>query len=125
MAAVERSWGAREPALEWIPYVSPNDVDDEETTGVQKSADPGFVTLSHPGTSTSFFATDEAGFADFWRECWVGSANRKDSSLQLATRRFVETGDRDAAEDKIVDLMVCAEALFIGDKHDGGISATK
>ncbi len=31
MAAVERSWGTRELALEWIPYVNPNAVDDEET----------------------------------------------------------------------------------------------
>jgi hypothetical protein len=44
------------------------------------------------------------------------AANR--SSVELATRRFVASGERHSEEDELVDLMVCAEALFVGDPKD-------
>ena len=73
MAAVERSWGTRELALEWIPDASRTMSTTRRRPEYRSQPILAFVTLSHPGTSTSFFATDEAGLADLWRECWVGS----------------------------------------------------
>jgi hypothetical protein len=49
-------------------------------------------------------------------------ATAADRPLQMALRRLVSAGSRGLAEDRLVDLMVAAEALFI---HGAGLGKTR
>ena len=54
------------------------------------------------------------GFAQFWQS-FQSAADKKRSFLDLAIRRFGYAHERQRAEDRIIDLMISAEALFLSD----------
>lgn len=54
------------------------------------------------------------GFEQFWQS-FQSAADRKRSFLDVAIRRFGYAHERRRAEDRIIDLMISAEALFFSD----------
>lgn len=54
------------------------------------------------------------GFAEFWQS-FQSAAEKKRSFLDVAIRRFGYAHERQRAEDRIIDLMISAEALFLSD----------
>jgi len=54
------------------------------------------------------------GFAQFWQS-FQSAADKKRSFLDVAIRRFGYAHERQRAEDRIIDLMISAEALFLCD----------
>ncbi|MEK6336848.1 MAG: hypothetical protein AABM67_18140 [Acidobacteriota bacterium] len=54
------------------------------------------------------------GFEQFWQS-FQSAADRKRSFLDVAIRRFGYAHERQRAEDRIIDLMISAEALFFSD----------
>jgi hypothetical protein len=57
-------------------------------------------------------ATGAGTFAEFWHRAADG---RKTAFLDAALRRFGFAGERHRPEDRLVDLMICAESLFLSD----------
>jgi hypothetical protein len=56
-------------------------------------------------------------------EMLTGTAVREERSLQVALRRFVFAGSKAHPEDRLLDLIICCEALFI--KRPGVIGTRK
>ena len=56
-------------------------------------------------------------------EMLTGAAVREDRSLQVALRRFVFAGSKAHPEDRLLDLIICCEALFI--KRPGVVGKRK
>lgn len=54
------------------------------------------------------------GFEQFW-QLFQSAADKKRSFLDVAIRRFGYAHERQRAEDRIIDLMISAEALFFSD----------
>jgi hypothetical protein len=54
------------------------------------------------------------GFEQFWQS-FQSAADKKRSFLEVAIRRFGYAHERQRAEDRIIDLMISAEALFFSD----------
>ena len=52
-------------------------------------------------------------FAEFWKRASHPRVLKGRNFLTLAIRRFSQAGARASSEDKIIDLMICAEALFL------------
>jgi hypothetical protein len=76
---------------------------------------PAVAVEAHQRTSrkTSLSNADRTEFAGFWHD--LQTANKK-RSLANAIRRFGYAGDRDLPDDRIVDLMIAAESLFLSDE---------
>ena len=61
--------------------------------------------------------------ADAVREVYQAlatTATRQDRSLQVALRRFVDSGSNKPTEDRLVDLVICCEALFVKRRQISG-----
>jgi len=75
-----------------------------------------------PRDSYQLSLSDHPALTDLWRDIDASVAHGQ-AGLQMAIRRFVASGDRHNPEDQLVDLMICAEALFAGDpKYPGDLS---
>ena len=57
------------------------------------------------------------GLQALWRQMH-GPGFRKSRQVALAVRRFAYKGERTRVDDQLVDLIVAAEALFLGDADD-------
>lgn len=55
---------------------------------------------------------DAARFPKFFAAC---QSAKRSGSVRLAMRRFAYASDRSRAEDRIIDMMIAAEALFLAD----------
>lgn len=60
---------------------------------------------------------ETSDFAKFWNDVIRA---RKVSFLDAAIRRSGYAGERRRAEDRLVDLMICAESLFLSDVGEAG-----
>lgn len=54
------------------------------------------------------------GFAQFWQD-FKSAADKRRNFFDAAVRRFGYAHERDRLEDRIIDLMISAEALFLSD----------
>lgn len=80
----------------------------------------------HPGsTSTPFFLRERYSlsfeetkeFAGFWRAFSHRTVVQR-QALETAIRRLSYAGDRTNDEDKVIDLLICAEALLLSEQDD-------
>ncbi len=58
-------------------------------------------------------------FVNFWNDLEVAKTK---PSIATAVRRFGYAGNRELLEDKIIDLMIAAESLFLSDSDGGELS---
>lgn len=81
----------------------------------------GHASLTRHPFPTYLLDDDErvAELAQLW-ERLNSPGVRRTRHLELAARRFAYRGDRDRVDDQLVDLMVAAEALFLGDTDEEG-----
>ena len=62
-------------------------------------------------------ASEVDGLAELWHQLHSPGV-RKTRQLALAARRFAYKGERTRVDDQLVDLVVAAEALFLGDSDE-------
>jgi hypothetical protein len=67
----------------------------------------------HPGMPYEFAASDVDPFREFWQ---AFKTARTHGMIKNAVRRFDYAADRSLPEDKIVDLLIAAESLFLSDQ---------
>jgi hypothetical protein len=71
-------------------------------------------TRRYPGQPTYWVATSELEDLKSFYKSSDSSHVKRSKGLAMAIRRFGFSSDRSRADDQIVDLMIAAEALFIG-----------
>jgi Apea-like HEPN len=86
--------------------------------GASWRTSPGRTALSpHFHSSYSLHPDEVDALRDLWRQ-FHSPGTLKAKQLTLAARRFSYKGDRSRIDDQLVDLMVAAEALFLGDNDE-------
>jgi hypothetical protein len=71
---------------------------------------------THPNATIVVNPKELRVFMSIWRK-FFRNGQPRNKALLLATRRLVFAGQRDRADDQLLDLMIAAEALYLGDSH--------
>jgi hypothetical protein len=75
--------------------------------------------MGQPGFAYDMDDDESARFPAFFRAC---QSARKNRSVGLAMRRFAYAADRSREEDQVLDMMIAAEALFLGGADRGELA---
>ena len=87
--------------------------DDDFPGGITGSAVLTAIGAADINRPTLLLANDHVDAVRSYYEMLMEPAVVQDRSLQVALRRFVFAGSRSLPEDRLIDLNICAEVLFI------------
>jgi hypothetical protein len=87
--------------------------DDDFPRDVEGSAALSTVGLADVNRPTLLLTDEGVDAVRSVYEMLVAPAVTRNRSLQVALRRFVFAGSKSLPEDRLIDLMICSEALFI------------
>lgn len=81
------------------------------------------VALPHPGSVSRPFLLDEPPFVEESRQVYAGlRKTKKPAGLLEAVRRFNLAYERHRPEERLLDLVVCLEAMYVPDSNAGEIA---
>jgi hypothetical protein len=87
--------------------------DDDFPPTVDGSAALRAVVAADISRPTQVLTDEQAGAVREVYQMLATPAVREDRSLQVALRRFVFAGSKSQPEDRLIDLVICCEALFL------------